>query len=183
MVGSWTLILSLFGISYGLGRWLLVPSWQGVDCDGFEVEVSAWLGWTTFPRTPFSLCFYLKWASGASLPKMWWLGRKQQSYCLCVWKVGAGGPGCSCLLWLLSWFISLARGSRWAPSRSAFLWRSCSCSDCWSRCAVSSVGRQPASADFSKTAGAGRDWPKFCLVLMGLRSSLSCGHQALASDK
>ena len=111
--GSLTLLLSLFGISYGLGRWLLVLSWQGVACDGSEVDMSVWLGWTMFPATPFPLCFYLKWASRARLHRMRWLARKQQSYCVYVWKVGAGGPGRSWALWFLSRFISLAQGSCW----------------------------------------------------------------------
>ena len=147
-----------------------MPQWQQVDRDGFEIEVSAWLGWTTFPTTPFPLCFYLKWASRASLHKMRRLERKQQSCCVYVWKVSAGGPGRSWALWLLSRFISLAQGSCWAYSCSTFPWHSCGFSDSWTRCVVSSIGKEPTSADFSKTAGAERDWHKFWLVLMGFMS-------------
>ena len=143
--------------------------------------------WTTFPTTPFPLCFYLKWASRASLHKMRRLERKQQSCCVYVWKVGAGGPGRSWALWFLSRFISLAQGSCWAYSCSTFPWHSCGFSDSWTRCVVSSIGREPTSADQQNR----RCWERLTQVLAGshglyvmlLSSGLSCGLQALASDK
>ena len=74
-----------------------------------------------------------------------------------------------------------------AYSCSTFPWCSCGFSDSWTRCVVSSIGRDPTSADRQNR----RCWERLTQVLAGshglyvmlLSSSLSCGLQALASDK